>query len=362
MAKYSPTTTALIAGAMTIAAFVIGYVASLATSTGLFRSLEPTTQQCRRIGGIVGPEDIDIDYDRGLAYITHADRYSVFAEQGPPDGDIKLLDLNAPRTEPVSLASLPPSLFFPHGLSLWIGPDGERRLFVVNHGKDGKSHSVEVFRVTDEGRSLDHIESVRDPLMVSPNDVAAAGPDSFYITNDVMAQTEPWRTLEAFMQPKTGNIVYVPAERPARIVAGRLRYGNGIILGPEGDHLYAAAVTGQRIYAYRRNGEDGSLDLDWVLPTPMGVDNLTFDEDGDIWAAGHPRPLEFTQHAKSPRTVPSASEVARIRIRSGAPEWKTVFLDRGDKLSGSSVAARYGDRILVGAVYSRHILDCRLTQ
>jgi hypothetical protein len=47
---------------------------------------------------------------------------------------------------------------------------------------------------------------------------------------------------------------------------------------------------------------------------------------------------------------------------SDSPRVEEVFLSRGADLSGSSVAAVYGDRLLVGAVLDDHILDCRMSR
>ena len=61
------------------------------------------------------------------------DRLSVIAGKDV-QGMVMRVDLNSrPLTAVPALTSSPPQ-FRPHGMSLYIGPDGERRLFVINHG------------------------------------------------------------------------------------------------------------------------------------------------------------------------------------------------------------------------------------
>jgi hypothetical protein len=40
------------------------------------------------------------------------------------------------------------------------------------------------------------------------------------------------------------------------------------------------------------------------------------------------------------------------------PPVRDVFLSLGEDLSGSSVAAPFGSRLLIGSVFEQHFLDC----
>jgi hypothetical protein len=56
------------------------------------------------------------------------------------------------------------------------------------------------------------------------------------------------------------------------------------------------------------------------------------------------------------------SQVVRASHRDGRWSVEEVFLDPGERLSASSVAARSGDRLLIGGIFEPRFLDCRLPQ
>ncbi len=76
---------------------------------------------------------------------------------------------------------------------------------------------------------------------------------------------------------------------------------------------------------------------------------------------GQPSPPESAgpAFAKDPSSR-SPSQVLKLTMDSGEPKTAEVYLNNGDPLSGSSVAARWRDRLLIGTVYDPAFLDCRL--
>ncbi len=350
-----------------IAAVVAAGVLALAVwrfveTAGLLRQLTPVRPgPCRAVAGFDGPEDIVIDRARSLAYVTSADRLGVMRAGSPPNGAILLLPLaTGADAIPRRLTPLPPETFFPHGLDLWIGPAGERRLFVVNHGRDGASHSVEIFRITDEGRRLVHLETIRSRAFIDPNDIVAVGPRSFYLTNLYGSRSALGRILEGYLMLPLADVVHFDGVR-ARPVAGGLRMANGIARDAAGERIFVAEITGRAVTAFRRLPGSGGLGKLWRRAVPMGVDNLSMDADGVLWAAGHPDLLAISARLGGSQ-APSPSEVMRIDWRDrSVPAWRTVFLDRGGTLSAASVAVHVDDRLLIGAVFGGKILDCRLS-
>lgn len=334
------------------------WVAFFAGTAGMFRDLEPVSPgECNEIAGFVGPEDIALDRQRGHAFVTSADRFGVFNEQRPPNGDIMLMDLSGGLPEPRSLAPMPPEDFFPHGLDLWIGPEGERRLFVVNHGRTGHDHSVEIFRVAADG-ALTHMETIRSDLFIDPNDVAAMGPRSFYATNLYGSESRPGRMLENYLMVPRANVVFFDGAQMREVVSG-LQVANGIIADASKERIFVAEIIGKSVTAYDR-APDGALERRWRLDLPMAPDNLTLGPDGAIWAAGHPLLLEISRRMVDAGRL-SSSEVIRIRWKGREePIYETVYLDRGDGISAASVAAVHEDDLYIGSVFAPHILRCRL--
>ena len=197
----------LIAGFIGAAAWSISHTIP---ASGYFAELEPTlVDQCRQIDIAPGTEDIEIDRNLNLAFVSAADRRAWFNETGGngvnPKNGIYALALDG--TDTVTKVSPDIEGFLPHGIFLWHGDDGEKRLFVVNHPPSG-AEIVEIFSV-GEGGALTHLESVSFPAMHSPNDVAAVGPRQFYATNDRGYEEEPLATIEAYGALPFSSVVYL---------------------------------------------------------------------------------------------------------------------------------------------------------
>lgn len=326
--------------------------------SGVLRDIaQAGTESCTAIAGFLGPEDIVIDQARGVAYITRADRFGVFNRGAPPMGGIDRLDLTDADARPETLTPLPTESFFPHGLDLWIGPDGRRLLFAVNHGRSGHDHSIEIFDVTPAG-DLHRLRTLRSDLLIDPNDVAAAGPADIFVTNLYGSRGQAGRVLESYAMLPRASVVHLRGNA-GDIVIDRLRMANGIALSPDGDTLYVAEVLGRRVSAWRRQDTFGLLPL-WTADLPMGPDNLSLAPDGGLLAAGHPDLLAMSLRMRDADRR-SPSEVTRlIPGEDGtAPDSDTLFQDTGDLLTGASVAARYGDHLYIGAVFGERILKCK---
>lgn len=330
----------------------------LVRGTGLLRPLTETGNTvCRVLGDVIGPEDFAIDRDWGLMWITQADRFGVEEEGISPKGAIFVLDLADPEAIPRMVPSLEPDRFFPHGLGLWHDQEtGERRLFVVDHGPDYQTHAIQMFQAYEDG-TLTHLETISHPLMTRPNDVAPVGPRQFFATNDLGGLTSALRAVEPYLLAPWSNLVFFDGA-DARYAVRGLRYGNGVITNADTSRLYLAQVLGKSVTAYAL-GTDYALKKLWRADVGMGVDNLTLTAAGDILAAGHPRPLEFTKHARD-LTHPSTSEVVKLSLSAGSSTTDTVFLDRGTLYSGASVAQIHGNRLFIGSVYGRGLLACQI--
>jgi arylesterase/paraoxonase len=272
---------------------------------------------------------------------------------GPERGEIYGYDLNSPDPEPVNLTRSFPGEFHPHGISLYRSPE-DTRLFVVNHRP--RADGIEIFKI-EEGR-LDHLRTVEGELLSSANDVLAVGPERFYATNDHGSTTRLGRTLEDYLRLPRGNVVYFDGAR-LTIAARGIRYANGINWRADRRSVYVASTTGLRIRVYRRDPATGALTFEQDVKLRTGVDNIEVDPQGRLWAGCHPKLLTFTKHFADP-TSPSPSQVLRITLR---PERSAlieeVFLDSGETVSASSVAAVYQGVMLVGAVLGDRFLYCR---
>src|SRR5690606_22179381 len=101
-------------------------------ATGYFTGIrQEIAADCRAIEAVPGPEDIQIDHETGIAYISAYDRRLVQSGEEGVDvvrGGIYAIDLNKPEAEwalyPVTAPE--PADFRPHGISIYKGEDGTK--------------------------------------------------------------------------------------------------------------------------------------------------------------------------------------------------------------------------------------------
>lgn len=339
----------------------------LAADAGIFRDLvERRPGPCQVVEGVFGPEDIEFDPDTGWAYVSSQDR-AVAAAGDPVPGAIQRYRPGAPET----LVNLTPDAsidFRPHGLSLIRDPGGQRRLFVVNHPggnlfdrrddwPDGQPrHTIEIFDIADD--RLRRVASHRDPLIRTPNDIAAVDLERYYFTND-HGSADGWlRKLEDVLRRPWADVIHFDG-RQHLVAAEGLNYANGIALSRDRTRLFVAETTNRRIREYDRDTTHGTLTERRTIRVGFGVDNLSIDpEDQSLWLAGHLNLLAFLGHARD-RQQPSPSVVAQ-RSPGHETETEIRFMNDGTLLSGASVAVRAGDYLLIGSVFEKHLLECRL--
>jgi arylesterase/paraoxonase len=339
------------------AAVVLAVIALLAVSfvmnrAGQFKALEPIElPDCRAVAGAPGAEDITIDRSSGTAYLSSFDRRAAQAGE-PRQGAIFAYDLGAPDAAPRLLTADFAGVLYPHGLSLWSGDEGTF-LHVVNHPPAG--HAVEIFELRSD--RLEHRETVRGDLLVSPNDVLAVGPRRFYVTNDHGHVAGIGRMLEEYLQRAESNVVYFDGEAWS-VAATGIAYANGINGSSDGLAVYVAGTTRGRLHVFTRDASTGALDAVEVIELGTGVDNIEVDRHGMLWLGAHPKLLSFVAHARDPAKR-SPSQVLWVDPDQAIdPPVRDVYLSLGGELSGSSVAAPFGSRVLIGSVFEPHFLDC----
>ncbi len=341
----------LLAVAARVAAMVI-------PAAGYLRTIEEVDiAQCRRIDVAPGTEDVEIDAGLEVAFVAASERrtwYHANAPQLTAKNGIYAVALDG--SDQVRRVSPQGMALFAHGISLWRGDGGEKRLFAVNHlpqGDGSVKEIVEIFRVETDA-TLAHLKSVSFPEMYSPNDVVAVGPESFYATNDRRYDEGPMAVAEIYLGLSLSGVVYWDGSS-GRDVAGGLMYANGINTSTDAAKVYVAEVLGQRVQVFDRDPATGDLSRDTVIPVDTGPDNLSVDAAGRLYAAGHPYALEFQKHAEDPSHI-SASQVVAIDPSSGATE--TIFYAERGQINGASVGAVWGKTLVVGAVFDGHVLVC----
>lgn len=335
-----------------ILALLILVVAALVVRTlwyaNVFKTFAPQPAGNEQlITGMIGAEDITMAGE-GIALVSSYDRRGVMAGKNVK-GAIFRLDLNnTPPTFTDLTAGFDQPDFRPHGISLYTDhTDGTRWLFAVNH-RNGKN-TIEIFEYRDS--ALIHSESIENELFVSPNDLVGYGKRAFYFTNDHDNNGNGVSHLKDFLVIGTGQIGRYENGR-AQLLATGIRYANGITISPDGKLLYVAACTDRAVYVYNREPFEKVRSIN----CGTGVDNLEWDEEGNLWVGAHPKMLMFLGHSQDPAKR-SLSQVLQIQLQNPEqPVVKQIYLNDGNPLSGSSVAAVWKNKLLVGGVFDDGVL------
>jgi len=332
---------------------VLALLIEVARLGGVFRSVtnrSPGTCTPLALGG--SAEDIQLDQQRGLAYLSVLDRASL-ARGEPAEGSIMLLDLNLAEPVPRAALTHDPTGFRPHGLSLFEREGEAARLFAISHPADG-SHRVELFEREPYGAFVPR-QSVSDPLFVHPNAIAAVGANQFYVANDTSHPEKSAPIVDAFLRRGDSTLVYFDGAK-ARVVASGLRFVAGIAASPDGQWLYVGEALGEQLRIYRRDVATGALTPERVVALGTAPDNLNVDAEGVIWIAAHPRLFAFLAHVKNPAER-APTQVLRYDPRDG--KVTQVYESEGSPLSAGSVAAHWRDEFVIGGVLDHQVLICK---
>jgi len=344
---------------LVLAVALIAQTYRVINDSGMLRSLEMLDYgQCEKLTGPVGAEDITIDRDLGIAYIGADDRRAYLLHGNMDEaanGDLWRLDLNQSGAMPEPLTDHIDGPFHPHGIALHA-QDGVRELYVLNH-LSATEHEVDVFTFVDP-TTLELRARHTSDRMISPNDLAVVSKDRFFFTND---HGYPRHTVmekaEDFLGLPLASVVYFDGEEGYTVIEG-LRYPNGIAISSDEQALYVAETTGRKLKRFVKGDslfdwtQDESIDLE------SGLDNLEWGPDGDLLTAAHPKLFQFMGHMQDAGKH-SPSEVIRIDVDASPMQARTIMLDSGEGISGSSVATLFDGELLVGSVFEPHILRCR---
>lgn len=335
-------------GVVVLAAFTLEFLAF----GGQFRALEPRTPgECSSLALTASAEDIQIDRNRSVAYLSSLDRRGL-VEGRDVRGTVLQIDLTVePLRALPALASAPPD-FRPHGMSLYRMGDGKQRLFVISHPPDG-THSVEIFEQQADGRFA-HIGTVRDPLLLSPNAIVAVGPQQFYVANDKGATHFFDRMREFVFRSGLSTVVYFDGSA-MQVAADGLKSAVGMGLSSDGLRLYVAETLGRRVSVFTRNPGSGELRLNGRIALDGAPDNVNIDGEGTVWIAMHARLLDLIRHFGDPQR-PAPTSI--LRYAGGRTE--AVYVDPGSGIAAGSVGAAFDGRLYIGSITDPRLRICRL--
>lgn len=335
------------------------FVGRMLWANGLFSSV-PTgfLGVCKVLADVPGVQDIEIVH--GTAFI------SASSARGPSEADgIYALPLSGGKLTKLKGA---PKDFHPRGISTFRSPDGSGVFLLAVNRRSGASaeagatdqkvrFSIDSFEVTDPkaNPALVSQGTIAGGLLTDPQDVAAAGPSAFYVSNN--NAKGPFAQRLAGLGVLPGSQILYFNGMLFRTVVEDVYGARGILLTPD-DRLLVASLTTRSLKSFSREPVSGNLTEGNSLTLDAAPDRIALDNRGEVWVAGHANLFDwrnFTTDAQ--RRAPS--QIFRVSLASGEPqEAQQVYGNDGSQIAAAGVGASLGKRLLIGSSLDNKLLDC----
>jgi arylesterase/paraoxonase len=324
---------------------------------------------------IFGAEDIEIDTENGLAFISAfnpaLNDLEMAAGEDISQGGMYVWDLNAypPSSEQIVVGDISTNIrneieFRPHGISMLKGDDWWR-FFVVNHAyplvNGTPEHVGQVLILDYLNGQLVVDEAISASIMCSPNDVVNLGPKNFLVTNDHGTCVASERFSEEVIAAKVSYLLYWDGDT-MRQVAGGFAYANGITTSPNDmGKTYLATTREEKIYVFDTDvlisgGVHKPIDS---IEVPFSPDNFSWDIDGRLVVAGFPNIYSLVASRMNLFGV-EVTPAAAMAIDEREPHTEQEILFNNDTgmMRGATVAAIYDNYTIATSVFDDNILIC----
>ncbi len=324
------------------------YVLHIFISTGFFRTVENSTNYSIQTLPVIGAEDIDHIPGTNFLIISSDDRAKT--RDGIDHlGALYLLNPGS-ADNPVNLTKNLDFDFHPHGIDIIQLDSTTFKIWVINH--TNSNHFIEIFLLEDS--ILNYIERHEDVSMLSPNDITAIDSARYYFTNDHGATSKIGKFLEDYLGLAKSNVVFFDGVNYQE-VASNIAYANGIQYSNTSNLLFVASPRAFIVKVYETKA-DFSLQHIEDIYAGTGVDNIFIDTNQKLWIGCHPNLLAFTAYASGRKEI-SPSEIITIDYFSKDNyEVKSIFTNKGDTISASTVAIPFEDKIYIGTVMDENLL------
>ncbi|KAJ6499411.1 hypothetical protein C8R45DRAFT_114763 [Mycena sanguinolenta] len=369
--------------ALTAASYRL-YFQPLLTTYGVGRVISSLgTTGCTTVPALAACEKIVLHAPTGVLYLAcsspesraHWTPATMQLNASGPDADY--LATYNPQTGVVArLESLPGIMV--HGMDVVPSESDPAQLFVyaVNHRKPvdrdsssvtGADSTIEIFKTAVGSTVLTHLRTVRDPVILTPNDVVGS-PDgkSFFFTNDHSSKTSATRFL-TLVGLEYGSVGYCDVDSGCKYVARNLHAANGIVRATNNDTFYVANSLAGGVTVLQRQSDNALLKTH-TIATDRGLDNLSMDTDGVIWAAGFPDTFALVRHIADPSKL-SPTSAHSIAMNTGPGSFygekfkvTKVFEDDGTLACGTTTVVHDVERkrLFLHGLASPHLTVCPL--
>ena len=321
---------------------------------------KPNSCQVIEIDG--SAEDIEIDYQNGIAYLSILDRRGLIEEKDV-QGSIGKIDLNNMPWKVESVFSGEGlDNFRPHGLSLY----GDT-LVAINHPKERgiEPESIEMFLISQTG--IEHNKTLSSSLLESPNDLVLVAEDKLYIGNDSMfnSNISSFEKIQQQLGRPYSTIIFYDGIDMS-IAAENLASVSGLNVTKEG-YIIASETNAKRIRVLKQL-DDGKLEKLGSISLDGSPDNISVLED-KINVAQVASVLSLIQHFVSLQKgeyKPSPSKIESLIFDSNKAKYlktrEVLFLSLGDDISTASVGVQWEDNLLIGSITDDKVYVCKLEE
>ena len=316
---------------------------------------------------VVGVEDLDFDPETGTIFMSAYDRRAVAREieggEVTTQGGIytiKVSDITDAGTLQITDISRAykelGNEVRPHGISFYRknfpGLLVINRLFMKEDDEIGIWPIFENFEISPEGNLKFKFILLKEQVC-SPNDLVSGEQIGIYISDDGRNCN---RKL-AHLREKSGlgeGFIYNSYKGESRFFGTELSFPNGMALINSDEFYLAVALTRDEVIKFY---DPISFQIISEIELPIAPDNLTVDENDNLYVAGFPNLIDYYFYLRGWLGVEKSPSVA-YRISPEDYSQELLFKDDGEMISGATVALRAGDYLILGSAWDDNIAIC----
>ena len=215
------------------------------------------------------------------------------------------------------------------------------------HSQDQIKPHIANYEVSVRGikGNLDTTLSAKENVYVAKNDLNASGIASIFLKGNVK-ESSTFSILNSYFLPVSFSS-FDTMSKEEKSISIRFEKNKNLI--------FVASPRKFKIKVYEKQ-PDNSLTFIEDIYCGSGVDNIEFDTNNNLWVGAHPNLLQFMSYANSYHSI-TPSEIIKIQyFKKGNYKVETIYLEKGEEMSGSTVAAPFENLILMGNVMDKHFV------